>query len=166
MRQSIIILTVVAVLGCTRMLYAADEAKGESKSEQQPSQKALFDRFEKTMSGVKLVGQFTIVGQEDKPPRAEEYTILSVSKMSEGDYWSIKARIKYGDKDLVVPLPLEVKWAGDTPVITLTDLTIPVLGTFSARVVIYNKKYAGTWTHGKVGGHLFGKIEKLPDDDS
>ncbi len=39
------------------------------------------------------------------------------------------------------------------------------MGTFSARVVIYNKKYAGTWTHGKVGGHLFGVIEKAASDE-
>ena len=47
-----------------------------------------------------------------------------------------------------------------TPVITLTELTIPALGTFSARVVIDNGKYAGTWTHGDVGGHMFGVIRR------
>jgi len=63
-----------------------------------------------------------------------------------------------------VPLPLEVKWSGDTPVITLTNFTIPALGTFTSRVLIYNGKYAGTWTHGKVGGHLFGTIEKMDEE--
>ena len=29
---------------------------------------------------------------------------------------------------------------------------------FARRVVIADGKYAGTWQHGKVGGHLFGKI--------
>jgi hypothetical protein len=28
-------------------------------------------------------------------------------------------------------------------------------------VVIDGKKYAGTWSHGKVGGHLYGKITKI-----
>jgi hypothetical protein len=69
------------------------------------------------------------------------------------------------DKDVTLPLPLEVKWAGETPVITLTDLKILVLGTFSARVVIHNNKYAGTWTHGKAGGHMFGTIEKISDEE-
>jgi hypothetical protein len=69
--------------------------------------------------------------------------------------------VKYGDKDVTVPIPLEIKWAGDTPVITLTDLAIPGLGTFTARVLIYDDRYAGTWQHGKVGGSLFGKIEKI-----
>ena len=51
----------------------------------------------------------------------------------------------------------------DTPVVSLVNLTIPGLGTFSAHVVIDGKKYAGTWKHGKAGGHMFGVIEKLKE---
>ena len=43
----------------------------------------------------------------------------------------------------------------------MQDLSIPGLGTFSAHVVIDGQKYAGTWAHGKVGGHLYGKISKI-----
>ena len=81
-------------------------------------------------------------------------------KMPEGDRWLITARIKYGKYDVTVPIPLDILWAGDTPVITLTNLTIPGLGTFSARVMIYEHRYAGTWQHDKVGGLLFGKVER------
>jgi hypothetical protein len=31
-----------------------------------------------------------------------------------------------------------IKWAGDTPVITLTDLSIPGMGTYTARAILYN----------------------------
>jgi hypothetical protein len=65
---------------------------------------------------------------------------------------------------VTLPIPLEIKWAGDTPVITLTKLAIPGLGTFTSRVVIYEGRYAGTWQHDRVGGHLFGKIEKAVSD--
>ena len=37
---------------------------------------------------------------------------------------------------------------------------IPGLGTFSSRVVIYEGRYAGTWQHGDVGGHLFGVLKR------
>jgi len=57
-----------------------------------------------------------------------------------------------------------VKWAGDTPVITLTNLGIPGLGTFTSRVVIYDNRYAGTWQHDKVGGNLFGRIERVTEE--
>jgi hypothetical protein len=41
----------------------------------------------------------------------------------------------------------------------MDNMTIPGLGTFSARVVLHQDKYAGTWQHDEAGGHLFGKIE-------
>jgi len=134
----------------------------------QPDQKVLFEEFEQTLSGAVMVGQFMILGKEG-PLRREEYTIKSVRKLPQGDFWLFQARIKYGDKDITLPLPLNVKWAGDTPVITLTDLTIPGLGTCGARVVIHNDMYAGTWTHGNASGHMFGvikKIEETPDEDA
>lgn len=139
----------------------ADPSPAKAETKVDANQEAGFKKFQETLSGSKLVGRFTILGKED-PPAKEEYTIKSVTKLPQGDYWAFETRIKYGNKDVTVPLPLEVKWAGDTPIITLTNLTIPGLGTFDARVVIHGKSYAGTWTHGAVGGHLFGTIEKLP----
>ena len=138
----------------------AKESNDKNAATADTDREALFKHFEKTLSGVKLVGRFTILGKDNGPLRREGYTIESVEKLPKDDYWLFKARIKYGQNDVSVPLPLEVKWAGTTPIITLTDFTIPGMGTFSSRVVIYNKKYAGTWTHGKIGGHLFGVIEK------
>ena len=122
---------------------------------------ARFAKFAKELSGVKLVGQFTVDG--GGAPSKEEYTILKVKKIEQGDLWLFKARVKFGKIDLTLPMPIPVKWAGDTPVISLDNLTIPGLGTFSAHVVIDGNKYAGTWKHGKAGGHMFGKIVKLKE---
>jgi hypothetical protein len=47
---------------------------------------------------------------------------------------------------------------------TLDNLTLPGLGTFSARVVLHDDKYAGTWQHDKVGGHLFGTISRAKEE--
>jgi hypothetical protein len=129
---------------------------------------ARFAAFTKAMTSVKLVGKFTIAGDDDKDPIRDEYTISSVAKVGEADLWIVSARIRYGSVDLTVPVPVEVKWAGKTPVITLDNVTIPGLGTFSSRVVIDGPLYAGTWQHDAVGGHMFGKIvpvevpEKVP----
>jgi hypothetical protein len=83
----------------------------------------------------------------------------------QGDVWLFTARLQFGEQDLTVPLPLEVKWAGDTPVLTVTDFAIPGLGTFTSRVMIYRGQYAGTWQHGDVGGHLWGRITKSQPDE-
>ena len=119
---------------------------------------ARFAAFTKAMTNVKLVGRFTIAGDDDKEPIRDEYTISSVAKVGEADLWIVSARIRYGSVDLTVPVPVEVKWAGKTPVITLDNVTIPGLGTFSSRVVIDGPLYAGTWQHDAVGGHMFGRI--------
>ena len=126
-----------------------------------PTQQELIKKLETELTNSKLIGTFTVTGKEGQPPRAEEYTISSALKLPDGDLWLLKSRVKYGDKDVTLPIPLEIKWAGDTPVITMTNMEIPGLGTFSTRVVLYEGRYAGTWQHGKVGGHLFGRIEKV-----
>ena len=120
---------------------------------------ARFAKFEKLLTGAKFKGSFTL---DDKPLndlQEEQYDIEKVEKLPEADLWSITARIKYGQKDFTVPVPLYVKWAGETPVMTLDNLTLPGFGTFSARVVLHVDKYAGTWQHDHKGGHLFGRIE-------
>ena len=125
----------------------------------------LHERLAKYLTGTKWTGQFTMSNKEMGDLTQEEYYILSAEKMEEGDYWKLVARIKYGKNDLTMPLPLEIKWADQTPVITVDQMLVPTLGTFDARVLIRNGKYSGTWTHNKVGGHLFGTIEKLSEEE-
>ena len=125
----------------------------------------LFKQFEKTLNNALMVGQFTFVGK-DVPPLKESYTIHSVKKMSQGDYWIFNARIKYGKTDITLPMPLQVKWAEGKPVIYLDNVTIPGLGTFSSYTIIDGNKYAGTWQHGDIGGHMFGTIERNGSKDS
>ena len=31
---------------------------------------------------------------------------------------------------------------------------------FSARILFYGDRYAGTWQHDQVSGHMFGRIKK------
>jgi len=147
---------------CTFGLLIALAFCSAGFAEEKPDQQELFKQFEETLSGATLAGHFTVTGKPTDKLRKEEYKITGVTKLEEGDYWLFKTRIKYGSHDVEVPIALEVKWAGSTPVITLDEIKIPALGTFSARVAIDGDKYAGTWTHGKVGGHLFGDIVK-PD---
>jgi len=112
--------------------------------------------FADSMSGVTLVGHSTTLNR-DGLSQEERYAIDGVSHVS-GDTWLFRTRLKYGDREIPVPIPLSVVWAGDTPVITLTDLSIPGVGTFTARVVLYRDQYAGTWSGKEAGGQLFGRI--------
>lgn len=150
-------LAFVAAVG----LLSLGVARGDDPA---PDKQAQYKKLETLLTNCKLIGNFTITGKDMKDLPKEEYTILSATKTEEGEYWLLKARIKYGEHDLTVPMPIQILWAGKTPVMTLDKLTIPGLGTFSARVVLHDDKYAGTWQHDKVGGHLFGTIEKAKED--
>lgn len=117
-------------------------------------------KFKKLMTGAKLTGLFTIEGKPMKDQIEDTYEIRKVEKAkADGDTWLITSRVKYGKNDYEMPFPIDVKWAGDTPVLTLEKLAVPGLGTFSCRVVLHGTKYAGTWQHDNVGGHMFGNIK-------
>lgn len=125
----------------------------------------LIAKLEKYLTGATLKGRYTVLGK-DIPPADEEYTIQSAKKLPEGDMWQIDARIKYGKWDVTVPLKIAIKWADKTPVITLEKLTIPAMGTFSARVLFNNEMYSGTWSHDDVRGQLFGQVIPAKSSDS
>ena len=123
-----------------------------------PSQLELEQTFIKTLTKATFNGRWCLVEDgKPSPPKDEKYTINGVSKLSE-DLWLISARIQYGKVDVSVPIPVQVKWAGDTPVISITNLAIPGAGTYTARVLIYNNTYAGTWSGRSHGGLLNGAI--------
>lgn len=151
-----------AILSFAFLASAASLAQESATTEQPAAENAETqdrnERFSKMFSGSVLTGQFTVDGKPMNQLKQEAYEIVRARKLPEGDQWSIESRIKYGKYDLVVPVPLDVKWAGNTPVLTLDNITIPGMGTFSARVVLHKDKYAGTWQHDEVGGHMFGKI--------
>ncbi len=123
-----------------------------------PDRAALEKQFEQTLTGATLSGNST---SANRPGRLseEKYTIQKVSKLA-GDTWLFHARIQYGARDVTVPVPLTVHWAGDTPVISLTDLSLPGLGTYTARVMIFRDQYAGMWSAKDHGGQLFGRITR------
>jgi len=113
-------------------------------------------RFQAMMSGVTLVGKSVMWNREGLSGE-ERYVISKVSRLT-GDTWVFQARLDFGSHNFPVPVPVHILWAGDTPIITLTNLTIPGLGTYTARVLLYGDQYAGTWSGHGTGGQLFGRI--------
>ncbi len=135
-----------------------DESAPPPETAKPNDRERLEDEFAQMLTGVDLVGHFTVTGQKTAP-QEERYSIQGARKMI-GDLWLITARIQYGKTDSVWPAPVKVKWAGDTPVITLTDVPVPGMGTFSARVVFFRGQYAGIWDAGDHGGQMYGRLEK------
>jgi len=135
---------------------------GAADVEKKMDREALEKAFATKMTGAALSGAFSIDGKEMGPNRPDKYKIVSAKKI-DGDNWVITYKAKVGEAELDIPIPIKVYWADDTPVMSLTDLTIPGVGTFTARVMFYGDRYAGTWQHGKVGGHMWGMVEKAAE---
>ncbi|MFT5302043.1 MAG: hypothetical protein ACI814_002856 [Mariniblastus sp.] len=176
LKRNVAVLSIVAVALLSTNLLAQGSVKPAGSAVQADSTEsavdaetqALHDKLAKYLSGTKWTGQFTMAGNEET--RTEHYEIISAEKGEMGDYWNLVARIKYGGHDATIPLPpIEIKFAGGTPVITVDNAFFPGFGNFDARVLIRKGQYAGTWAHigdgGGAGGHMFGTIEKMDAED-
>jgi hypothetical protein len=114
--------------------------------------------FIEQMNGAALVGRFTTRGREDRAATPDRYDLYSVDKIAD-DQWRFNAKI--GEYGITVPVVVTMKFVDDTPMILMTDASIPGMGAgFSARVFFHGDMYAGTWGHGDRGGHMFGRIER------
>ncbi|MEO2197208.1 MAG: hypothetical protein ABGY72_14090 [bacterium] len=120
-------------------------------------------QFTERMQDVVLVGNFTIDGRETRGGSPERYELSRVAKVDD-DQWRFDVHMVYGSVDVTLPVVVPIVWAGDTPMVTITDFSIPTLGTFTARVFFYDDRYAGSWQHGQYGGLMYGAIEPMDAD--
>ena len=121
---------------------------------------ALEQDFAKKLTNVRMVGSYML--GKDGEPKQDSYTLVRAVK-KDGDIWAITAKVEYRGFAVPVEIDVPVLWAGDTPVISVTDKKIPLLGTFTARVMFYGDQYVGTWSAGgDHGGLMWGNLEK-PD---
>ena len=127
-------------------------------------QAALEAALAKMLSGATLEGSFTVSGPGADPKKLsrEKYTLGEVKKVS-GDIWLFPTRIQYGEKDLTLPIPVPIRWAGDTPVVVVDAVDLPGFGAVSARVLFFDGHYAGYWQHGNHSGNLFGEIHAVKE---
>lgn len=136
---------------------AQDAPKPATETAQPVAMTADEAKFQEEMSGVTLTGFFTVGdGSETRP---DQYTIERVTKIGD-DLWAFDARIAYNNREYRATVKTPVKWAGDTPVLTLSNYLIKDQGVFSARILIHGGMYAGTWGSQARGGKMFGKIVK------
>ncbi|RMF73331.1 MAG: hypothetical protein D6744_15785 [Planctomycetota bacterium] len=148
------------------LLFGSAASAAAQTSRPAPDRAALERHFAERLTDAVLVGHWQMTRAEGlagrdllSEPRRERYTITGVAKEDE-EHWVFAARIEYGETDVTVPLRLRVVWAGDTPVVTLDDVAIPGVGTYSARVLFHENFYAGTWRGDGYGGVLSGQILK------
>ncbi|MBI2950036.1 MAG: hypothetical protein HYY23_20580 [Verrucomicrobia bacterium] len=160
-------LLLVSIVTAINVASAATVLAQETKAKEAPAAgtekpkagaEELEAKFKAALTKATFSGRWcSIKDGELGPDKEDKYTILGVTKLT-ANTWLINARIQYGKVDVVAPIPVQVKWAGDTPVIIVDNVGIPGGNKYSARVLIYDKTYSGTWTGGDHGGLLHGVI--------
>jgi hypothetical protein len=160
-RMNFFALLAITVFALTTFVSAAcaQDAGDAPKAADKDDHAARDKKFEESMRNVTMIGFFTDSNQPADKLSEDRYVIEKIVK-EDDEHWTFHTRIQYGKRDMPVRLKIPVKWAGDTPVISVTKMAIPLLGTFNARVLIYDGHYAGTWDGAGHGGQMFGRIEK------
>lgn len=114
--------------------------------------------FTERMRNSALVGHFTVDGRADPGAREDRYDIAQVVKVGD-NLWRFDTRMRHEGMDVTLPITVPLQFVGDTPMVMMTEYSIPTVGTFTCRVFFYGSRYGGTWQHGKVGGLMYGRIE-------
>ena len=138
-------------LFATALLHAEEAA---------PNADALEAKFKATMTSATMSGRWCplkdgVLGAE----KDDKYSIVGVEKVS-GSSWVVNASMR----GVVIPIPVQVKWAGDAAVMIVDHLQLPGANgyaggaTYSARLMIHEHTYSGTWSGGDHGGMMSGII--------
>lgn len=150
------------------VLEAAIEALVEAQEDfpVSPEREALEEALVATLQNATMVGRWHPVADgEVGEERRDEYRIAGANKIS-GNRWVVRARLRDDMPNLVIPVPLQVEWAGDTPVLIVDNFGLPGMNRYSARVLIYDDTYAGTWSGGGMAGLISGIIVREPSDET
>jgi hypothetical protein len=137
----------------------SDDSSKPAAAPQKPLPSDPEERFKTVFTKASLSGRWAALkdGALGEERTGDKYQIVSVTKGS-GENWTVNAKMKYRDQEIVMPIPVQVKFAGDTAILVVDNLMIPGGGTYTARLLIYDRTYSGTWKGQRGGGMLYGTI--------
>jgi hypothetical protein len=144
--------------------HAQDEKKSapaEAKPAPAPTQEQLEAKFQKMLTKAYLRGRWSPVDAAGLGPEKQEdkYEIISAAKVKD-DQWVINAKMKYGKNEFVMPVPVRVKWSGETPMLIVDKLSMGPDRSYSARVLFFDGMYSGSWNSASgYGGVLYGVVD-------
>jgi len=156
------------LLAFTQLLPAQEPPAAEEKpaAEQTPAaaDQAVAEReaaFAAMLKNATLKGSWIPVrGGAVEKEKADGYEIARAEKV-EGDTWHIVSKMKHQGREFEFPIPVTVKWAGDTAVMILDEVQAGRGNKYSARVMYHNDRYAGSWWSAtQAGGLLSGAITR------
>ena len=103
--------------------------------------------FVAMLKNATLKGTWAPVQQEQLGPSRKDdgYRVARVEK-KDGDKWSLVYLVTYQGKEIEYPMPVTVKFAGDTAVLILDNVRAGRgKANWSARVMFHENVYTGRW---------------------
>jgi hypothetical protein len=155
-----IALVLVSLSGIAYSIAEEPSEKVASETE------AMENQFSAMLKGATLKGTWAAVGPvglgEDKQ---DGYQIVEAKKVK-GDKWVMVSRFEYKGQQMDIPVPVVIKFAGDTAVMILNDLPTGDGATWSARILFHNDVYTGSWWEStrKKGGILSGIVSREAEE--
>ena len=128
---------------------------------EEPKLEDLHKAFSEMLTDATFKGTWApIAGGELGEEKDDGYKIVRVTK-KKGYYWEFITRMNIRGTEIDFPMPIQVRFAGDTAVLILNDVPVGEGKTYSARVMIHNDVYAGSWWGvGGKGGTISGTISR------
>lgn len=164
MKRTILPLLLATLLGATAEQpapLAAEQAPEPQAGE--PALNALETALVATLTEATFIGRWhPIADGEVGAERRDRYSIAGAEKTGD-NRWVIRARLSADMPDLIVPVPVRIEWAGDAAVLIVDDFGLPGMNPYSARVLIFDDTYAGTWSGGGMAGLISGIIAREAD---
>lgn len=134
---------------------------GRANAEDAADVAAREAEFSAMLKNATLEGSWVPVsGAQAGEQKVDSYRVIRAKKIA-AEQWQIVSRINYQGQEIEVPIPVTVKWAGDTAVVILDQVETGGGKSYSARVLFHNDRYAGSWW-GKEqpGGLISGTITR------
>src|ERR1041385_448724 len=81
------------------------------------------ERFSRLFTKAYLSGRWAPLkdGALGEERTGDKYQIVSVAK-GDGDKWTVNAKLKYRDQEFVMPIPVRMKFDGDTAILIVDNL--------------------------------------------
>lgn len=120
--------------------------------------------FSAMLENATLKGSWAPIDKRLLGNEKEDGYHIAKARQKEGDSWEIFYKMKIQGKEILYPIPVTIKFAGDTAVMILNNSPVGIGQTWSARILFHDDVYAGSWWNkGKTkGGIVSGTITREP----